>query len=120
MARRTDKELTRAVLRVGDDRGLVVSLGGESVVITAAHCLPVLPTNHLGAASYERTYGALLGSLHAKPKIAAECLFVDPITDIAVLGAPDADMEDESGAYYKCWRARSHWQSLPRLKAACA
>jgi hypothetical protein len=97
---RTDQR-TRAVLRVGDGRGFVVNLGREGrAVITAAHCLPCLPPCHPAASSKERTYPALLGALGSEPTVAAECLFADPIADIAVLGAPDNQvLSDEADAY---------------------
>jgi hypothetical protein len=37
----------------------------------------------------ELTYRALLGPLGGKRTVWAECLFVDPTADIAVLGQPD-------------------------------
>ena len=54
-------ELTRGVLRVGDGRGFVVEhrnyLGHEErIVITAAHCLPVLPSCHPMRYLHECTY----------------------------------------------------------------
>jgi hypothetical protein len=39
--------------------------------------------------THERTYRKLIGPLGKKPTITAECFFVDPIADIAVLGPPD-------------------------------
>jgi Trypsin-like peptidase domain len=109
----------QAVLRVGDGRGFVVSRGGaqgivKRLVITAAHCLPVdddgrlkLPPPHPASHLHERTYPELLG---AEPAVWAECLFVDPIADIAVLGTPDNQaLHDEAEAYQKlvtsarCW-----------------
>src|SRR5262249_48680971 len=48
----------------------------------------------------ERTYGNLLGPLNGGCKVCAECLFVDPIADIAVLGTPDTQAySEESEAY---------------------
>ncbi len=48
----------------------------------------------------ERTYAKLLAPLGDKPSVWAECLFVDPIGDIAVLGPPDCqDFYEESKAY---------------------
>lgn len=59
------------------------------LVVTAAHCLPKLPPAHAAAFSSERTY-KLLGSLDgSKSGVWAECLFADPVADIAVLGRPD-------------------------------
>jgi hypothetical protein len=88
--------MTNAVIRVGDGRGFIVKDAGrarfgwrnERVVITAAHCLPSFPPCHAASYSEERTYEALLGPLRQKPTVWAECLIVDPIGDIAVLGKP--------------------------------
>jgi hypothetical protein len=37
----------------------------------------------------EKTYKKLLGQLGTVPSIWAECVFVDPVADVAVLGPPD-------------------------------
>ncbi len=69
-------------------------------VATAGHCLPKLPPAHAWSYQHERTYN-LLGTLDgSKAGILAECLFVDPIADIAVLGCPDNQVFcDEAEAY---------------------
>jgi hypothetical protein len=92
------------VVKVGGGRGFIVEqkiqtpapLGMTAKwriirwVITAAHCLPHLPPAHAGAANLERTYPSLLGTLEdGETSVAAECEFVDPVADIAVLGRPD-------------------------------
>lgn len=62
----------------------------EKLIVTAAHCLPQLPPAHALSYTEDRTYMNLLGRLDgAKNKVSSECLFVDPVADIAVLGAPD-------------------------------
>jgi hypothetical protein len=95
-----DEQLTRSVLRVGEGRGFVVRLGADMAVITAAHCLPCLPVCHTASSVYERTYQALIGPLGAEPRVCAECLFADPIADIAVLGMPDSqELRHEADAY---------------------
>jgi len=85
-------------------------------VVTAAHCLtaPVtvrgdiaskgatLPPAHGASYSEERTYPRLLGPLGAKPRVPAECLFVDPVADLAVLGPVDGqELYDKALAYEK-------------------
>jgi hypothetical protein len=87
------QQATSAVLQVGGGRGFIVDANGDRYVITAAHCLPFFSPYH-AAMSYleyvaERTYQKLIASLGREPTVSAECLFVDPIADIAVLGSPD-------------------------------
>ena len=82
----------RAVVTVGDGRGFVIQGGDypdDRLIITAAHCLPFFPPCTSNSGADERTYRALLGPLGAKPSVWAECQFVDPIADLAVLSAPD-------------------------------
>ncbi len=83
---------TEAVIRVWRGRGFIVA-DAENIdryIITAAHCLPRLPPRASFSHTEERTYPRLLGQLRTKRRnIWAECLFVDPIADIAVLGQPD-------------------------------
>jgi hypothetical protein len=91
----------QSVVRVGDGRGFVVELKAGAVVITAAHCLPHLPPAHSASHLHERTYKALLAPLGGKPTVWAECLFVDPVADIAVLGSPDNQALFEQADAYR-------------------
>ena len=103
-----DKALC-AVLRVRKGRGFVVASKLQRwgrLVITAGHCLPRLPPSHTGSDLKKRTYKRLLGPLGAKPTVWAECLFVDPISDLAVLGAPDSQaLCDKNKEYEALTRA---------------
>ncbi len=93
---------TQAILAVGDGRGFVVEGPGPfgPVIITAAHCLPKLPPAHLMSYTIERTYANLIGLLGEKPSVWAECLFADPVSDLAVLGQPDnQELCDQADAY---------------------
>ena len=93
-------DLIGSVVRVGDGRGFVVADGGKGYVITAARCLPSLPPPHLARYLEEETYPRLIGPLGADPSVTAACVFVDPIADIAVLGAPDNQaLSDEHTQY---------------------
>ncbi len=90
----------RAVIKVGLGRGFVVQSGRRRLIITAAHCLPSFPPCHGASFTEERTYAQLLGPLGNEPSVWAECLFADPIGDIAVLGEPDGqELSDECEAY---------------------
>jgi hypothetical protein len=85
---------------VGDGRGFVVNGGHRPVIITAAHCLPFLPPCHGASHTEERNYEALLAPLGSSPTVWAECLFANPVADIAVLGSPDnQELSDEAEAY---------------------
>ena len=92
----------RSIITVGEGRGFVVEGPSQlwRYVITVAHCLPALPPAHGGSFQSDRTYSSLLAKLGEKPSIAAECLFVDPVSDLAVLAPPDDEvLPDEAGAY---------------------
>lgn len=101
-----------AVVRVGNGRGFVVEGRGhygrrERFVITAAHCLPErrggqkLPPPHGASYTEERTYKKLMAPLSKKQSVWCECLFVDPIADIAVLGSPDNQALGEQAEAYE-------------------
>ncbi len=105
------------VLRVGEGgRGFVLEAGDERYVVTAAHCLavcrracdapgkePALPPAHIVSYAEERTYPALLAPL-GQPSVTiwAECLYIDPVADIAVLGEPShEDLFDLCDDYHE-------------------
>jgi hypothetical protein len=87
--------LTAGVITAGSGRGFVVEGAGERLVITAAHCLPFLPSAQSFFGPKERAYGPLLSPLGDEPRAWAVCRFVDPIADIAVLGSPDNPHADD-------------------------
>ena len=69
----------RAIVTVGEGRGFVVSDERESsmslpsrLVVTAAHCLPVLPPCASNSNTEERTYRHMLGPVGNVPTVAAE------------------------------------------------
>ncbi|MGQ0445940.1 MAG: hypothetical protein ACT4O2_12650 [Beijerinckiaceae bacterium] len=86
-----------AVVTVGGGRGFIIG----NYIITAAHCLPFFPPCMSFSDVHERTFKDLLAPLGRNPTVWAECPFVDPIGDIAVLGEPDgsADLYQESMDY---------------------
>ncbi len=77
------------VVKVRFGRGFVIGGDESRFVVTAAHCLPKLPPAHAMSYFGDRTYKNLLASLGRKTSIWAECLFADPVADIALLTAPD-------------------------------
>jgi hypothetical protein len=91
---------------VGDGRGFVVEekpglcLYPKRYVVTAAHCLPTdLLTLGFGG-TWGSTLRDLLSKLGEEPSVWAECIFVDPIADIAVLCEPDnQELGEQAEAY---------------------
>lgn len=88
------------LVAVGGGRGFVVQSGWHRYVITAAHCLPHLPP---AAAAADCIYANLLGEIGAAATfIWAECAFVDPVADIAILCSPDDQaLWEEADLYEK-------------------
>lgn len=98
-------EAKSAVILVGEGRGFVVEgtrtrqqvTLTRGLVITAAHCLPWCPPLIGPVADWrERTYDNVLGPMNGEMTISAECLFIDPIGDLAVLGAAETLGDDEA------------------------
>ena len=95
-------QFTTSVVQVGDGRGFIVEPEDASKqwIITAAHCLPELPPAHPMSYTEERTYKGLLGPLGGERTVWAECVFADPVADIAVLVGPDNQaLFDEADAF---------------------
>jgi hypothetical protein len=71
----------------------------RKLVVTASHCLPHAPK--MPCYSYqEATYANLLAPLGEQPSVWAECLFFDPVSDLAILGEPDnQELGEENDAY---------------------
>ena len=94
-----------AVVRVGDGRGFIVESSGrfgrDRIIITAGHCLPVVPPCYGFSSPAERTYEKLLARLGEQPSVWCECLFIDPIADIAILGSPDSQEWSDQADKYK-------------------
>lgn len=96
-----------AVLKVSNGgSGFVVEKHNRRYVITAAHCLirngePYFPPCITASYTHERTYPKLLGPLgKRKPTVWAECLFADPVGDVAMLGPPDNQIWPKEAAAY--------------------
>jgi hypothetical protein len=101
----------RAVVSVWKGRGFIVAgrkqwiPGGpfveERFILTAAHCLPSFPPCASISLTQDRTYPSLIGPLGKRKRVWAECLFADPIGDIAVLGPPDNQELSEEYEKYR-------------------
>ena len=101
MKRAAQEQARCAVVTVGGGRGFVVEGPRGRLVITAAHCLPFFRRARVFLDFDQRTYPWLLGRLgEGAPAAWAECFFVDPISDIAVLGSPDNQTFDAESAAY--------------------
>ena len=62
----------------------------------------------------------MLGPLGAAPTVACECLFINPIADVAVVGVPDTQtLSDEADAYRALWNTL-HRSELPRHRRSPA
>ena len=91
----------KSLVRVGDGRGFVVEdQTGNRFVITAAHCLPGVPAAPGFREDWAETFQNLLGPLGGVTEVCAECVFVDPIDDVAVFGSPDnQELSEQADAY---------------------
>jgi hypothetical protein len=91
------------VIQVGASRGFIIGTDDARYVVTAAHCLweeDGLPPAQGASYAAERTYDCL-GALGGPPGIvSAECVFIDPIADLAALGEPDMPEQPERSTAY--------------------
>lgn len=94
-----------AVVRVTEGgRGFVVHSEEGPMIITAAHCLPFFPPAHPMRYLKEIKYPNILGPLNVdEPTLWAECLYVDPVADVAVLAGPDSQAFDEEFEAFALW-----------------
>jgi hypothetical protein len=94
---------TDAVVKVGKGRGFVIEVDEGRNVVTDAHCLPNIPAAHAASYSKERTFTKLLGPVGGRSTVWAECVFVNPVAELAVLAMPDgqelSDAADEYDAF---------------------
>ena len=87
-------------MRVGEGRGFAVAGREGRYIATVTHCLPLIPIAYSASWIEDRTYKDLLSPLGELPHIWAECLFVNPVADLALLGEPDDQaLFKQSNAY---------------------
>jgi hypothetical protein len=77
------EEAALSVVTVGAGRGFVVRGPYVNLIVTAVECLPFVPTHDSSSVIPD-----LLARLDAPPFLQADCLFVDVISGITILG-PD-------------------------------
>lgn len=107
--------LKEAVVLVGSARGFAVKTrNDERWVVAAAHCLHALPPPQELMFPEKRTYADLLGSLGGERTVCAEALFVDPTSDLVVLGEPDVVMLPDE------WRTYMEFMERPALTVGLA
>jgi hypothetical protein len=70
------------------------------LVVTVSHCLPSLREPH-PLADHSRTWPLLVPLGATDPSVVAECVFCDPVADIAVLGLPDEQAADAAAQQYR-------------------
>jgi hypothetical protein len=91
MQRLNEAFVTGTVLQVGDGgRGFVIETDTARYVVTAAHCLRELPPAPAAIYTRECNYTDLVGTFGSQQNVWAECVFVDPVADIAVFCGPDS------------------------------
>jgi hypothetical protein len=77
------REAEHCVITVGEGRGFVArGPNRENLIVTTVECLSIIPSD-LSEIPH------LLGRLGAAPFLSATCLFVDPISGVAILGPFD-------------------------------
>lgn len=106
----------KSIVTVGRARGFFVGSPLRGLVITAAHCLPHLPPPFGDlVAPQDRMYQNIGASLNQKRRVWAECLFVDPISDLAVLGEPDRQLLFEESTGYLDLASHSEFLTIGSL-----
>lgn len=100
------------VVRVGGGRGFIVEYWLKHsdlpqpvcnrVIISGTHCLPQpLPPANAASSREERTFEKLVSSLDGRIRdVWAECLFADPVADVAILGPVDDQNQPEQATEF--------------------
>jgi Trypsin-like peptidase domain len=86
---RESDEMPGTVVQVDAGRGFIIETIEARYVVTAPHCLDVPPPAHPASYPQERTYADFLGALDGPRNVWAECVFFDPVADLAVFCEPD-------------------------------
>ena len=106
-----------SVIQVGEGgRGFFVEAGGDPYVITAAHCVEQPPKPHACNGTIDLVYPNFLGFIGGPRNVWAECLFIDPVADVAVFGAPDCQALPEHAEVYQEFAEQAAIFGLGRLR----
>ena len=107
-----------SVIQVGEGggRGFFVEAGGEPYVVTAAHCVEKPPEPHACNGVNELVYPNFLGFMGGPRNIWAECVFIDPVADVAVFGEPDPQALWEHAEAFQEFAEQAGFFSLGRLR----
>jgi hypothetical protein len=81
----------------------IIEINRRRYVVTAAHCLNHLPPPHLARYAGENLYPNLLGAMEGDQSVCAECAFIDPVADVAVLAEPDGQVVFEEFEAYNAF-----------------
>jgi hypothetical protein len=93
MTAKTEANWDGALLKAGQGCGFVVASKWRRYVITLGDCLPSRPRG-------EEIYFNLLARSEGEERVAAECLFYDAASDVAVFCCPDSDDNSDAARSY--------------------
>jgi len=113
--------VTFAAPGVRKGRGFLVETNRQDrLVVTAAHVLWRIPPPD-PAKTNERLQPKVIGRLGRRTtRVCSECLFVDPIADVAVLGEPDANTLGEEWQAYNDFVESASVLQIDTVADSCA
>lgn len=119
--REGEKKMTiKSIVKVGSKgsygRGFWVGSPDYGLIVTAAHCLPYYPTRRDDVLCYsDLTYADLVARPDGKGTCWAECLFLDPVADLAVLTEPCNQFLSEESDKFSDFASRSEFLEIGSL-----
>lgn len=99
------EQARRGIVTVGEGYGFVAEAeNGDRIVITSFRSASSAGPDGQDPLSYpvQPVYTARIGAFGQRPDVSAECLFANPLADLAILGAPDDERGlEEIERYYE-------------------